>query len=241
MAPFTNVDYRHGMQLKFLPLPKKTTVLVGVFFCSLMASAPSTAETLPIAALKDADLVFQTSTSSQAAAIFAATASPFTHMGMIKTSSTGPMVIEAGPGPVHEIPLSKWVRRGLGEKIAIYRYKGLSTAQSQKVLATARKMYGRAYDIFFSFENERLYCSELPYVSFRAAGLPLGQIQKMDTLNLNNFLVQSLIEARWRKHPLCAKPGMMYEACADLISHQTIVTPASIAADPNLEQVYSSY
>ena len=131
--------------------------------------------------LKDGDLVFETSSNPQATAILIATASPYTHMGIIKTDRDGVLVVEAA-ATVKETPLADWVKRGVLDRVVIYRDPDLTPEQAKAVLAAAEKLYGRPYDIFFSFNNEALYCSELPYLAFKAAGIDTGKVQKISDL-----------------------------------------------------------
>src|SRR5262245_23563449 len=79
--------------------------------------------------LKDGDLIFQTSTSSQSAAILIATLDPYTHMGIIKHEGDDIVVIEAG-GRVKETPLKEWVNRGVLKRVAIDRDPDLTQEQA---------------------------------------------------------------------------------------------------------------
>ncbi|UDF02895.1 YiiX/YebB-like N1pC/P60 family cysteine hydrolase [Asticcacaulis sp. AND118] len=55
----------------------------------------------PMPDLRDGDLIFQTSRSQQSKAILVASRSLYTHMGIVKHTSSGWMVVEA-VGPVKE-------------------------------------------------------------------------------------------------------------------------------------------
>ncbi|MDR2186965.1 MAG: hypothetical protein LBE62_02805 [Azonexus sp.] len=190
--------------------------------------------------LKDADLIFQTSASNQSSAIFAATASAFTHMGIIKNDGGKISVIEAG-GTVRETPLKAWVKRGVGSRVAIYRDPGLTPDEASRVLAAARTLYGRPYDIFFSFNNKAIYCSELPWLAYQAIGVPIGKVQKIAEINVDDKQVKNLIAQRWQSHAECAERGYDFAQCFKHILDQKLVTPASIAADPRFKPLYSDY
>jgi hypothetical protein len=190
--------------------------------------------------LRDGDLVFQTSKSSQSGAIFVATANAFTHMGIIKNNEGKISVIEAG-STVREIPLKAWVNRGVMARVAIYRDPALTPEQAKRVLSAARALYGRAYDIFFSFNNDAIYCSELPYLAYKAAGISIGKLQKISELHFDNVLVRNLIRQRWQRHAECTSRGYNFDQCFSYILNQDLVTPASIAADPRFKLVYSNY
>ena len=190
--------------------------------------------------LKDGDLVFQTSKSSQSGAVFAATASVFTHMGIVREQDGRILVIEAGPR-VREMPFSAWAQRGVLARVAVYRDPTLAPEQAQRVLTAARALLGRPYDIFFAFDNDAIYCSELPYLAYKAAGIAIGRRQKVRDLHFDNALVRKLIAARWRNHPRCQAKDYDFERCFQTILDQEIVSPASIASDPRFKQIYSNY
>ena len=78
------------------------------------------------------------------------------------------------------------------------------TSQKRHALLKGMKQYyGKKYDIFFSFENDTLYCSELPYLLYKQMNMPIGTVQKISELNFDNFLVCGLIEKRWQRYYKC--------------------------------------
>jgi hypothetical protein len=162
---------------------------------------------------RDGDLIFQATAGRQSAAILAATGSPFTHMGIVRLRDGKPLVVEA-IGPVQETPLDAWISRGEGRRYALYRVRDLSPADST--------------------------CSELPHLAFSAIGRDIGAMTPLRRLNISDAAVTALIERRWQKHPACKSASTMAE-CVQLIQDQPIVTPASIAADKDVELVYSDF
>lgn len=219
----------------------KTKFLIVLFTCTLLiVGGLYITGNKPYLPLQDGDLIFQTSTSSQSSAILMATASPFTHMGIIKHNGKDIVVIEA-TGKVRQTPLKDWVNRGVLKRVAIYRDPELTAEKAKQVIAAARVYYGKGYDIFFSFNNDTLYCSELPYLSYKKAGLVIGKVQKVSELNFDNALVRKLIKQRWQRHSDCKAKKYDFEQCFDHILHQDLITPESIANDRNLKQIYSNY
>ena len=188
---------------------------------------------------RDGDLIFQATAGRQSAAILAATGSPFTHMGIVRLRDGKPLVVEA-IGPVQETPLDAWISRGEGRRYALYRVRDLSPADSTRVLHAAEKYYGRPYDILFRPEDDAIYCSELPHLAFAAIGRDIGEVTPLRSLNISDAAVTALIERRWQKHPACKTAATMAE-CVQIIQDQPIVTPASIAADKDVELVYSDF
>ncbi len=77
-------------------------------------------------------------------------------------------------------------------RIAIYRDPELTERQAAQIIAAAKLLYGKPYDIFFSLNNDAIYCSELPYLAYNAAGLSIGKVEKVSDLHFDNALVRRL-------------------------------------------------
>ncbi len=193
--------------------------------------------------LQDGDLVFQTIRSHQTTAIMLASHTWLSHVGIVRLGLDGlPSVVEA-VGPVREIPLDRWIKQGIGARLLIKRLPELTREQARAVLAVAERYYSKPYDFFFLPDEERIYCSELAYKVFQqGAGLTVGHMQKVATLNLDNFAVQELLQERWALNPLCQTPETSsYEKCMPVIKQQDIITPDAVARDPRLLTLYSNY
>ncbi len=187
---------------------------------------------------RDGDLVFQDSGGPQALAIRLATGSAYTHMGIVRLTAAGPVVIEAA-ARVGETPLARFLARGTDGRYAVYRVRGLTPDKARAVLAASRRYFGRPYDMFFRLEGDALYCSELPHHAFKAAGIALGRPERFGALAVDNAPVKALFAARWRQHPDCGATDA--EGCWRLMQDQRLVTPAGIAADPQVEKLFSSF
>ncbi len=218
-------------------------VLVGLLVATATVGGFCLALTMPIPDridLKEGDLVFQTNFDTQAIAVMLASKNPYTHMGFIRHRNTGLMVVEA-VGPVTETPINEWISRGAGRRLAVKRVKGLNNAALQKVFARAKQDYGKPYDFYFLPDGKAIYCSELVKASFAAAGISLGKLQKVAEL-ASSSAMESIIRDRWQNYPLChGVKGMTLEKCRGIIMKQVLVTPASIAKDPQVTPVYSNY
>lgn len=194
---------------------------------------------LNINILKDGDLIFQTSRSNQSKAIVKATSSLYSHMGIIKKKSSGIFVVEA-VHPVKETPIDKWIQNGFFNRIKIKRYNNLSDEKLDIIFNEMNKFYGNGYDIFFYFKNDKIYCSELPYISFQKVNINLGKKEKIKNLNFDNDLVEKLMSKRWKTHPLC-KNIKTFQKCKPIILNQELITPVSIEKDKQLNNIYSNY
>lgn len=191
--------------------------------------------------LESGDLIFETVVNNpQALPIMIATASIYTHVGLVHKHPDGYTVIHA-TNPVEEVPLRDFVRLGWGEKIKIMRYTGLNDAQREAIARDAEHYIGRGYNFVFYMKNPEIYCSELPYLAFGSQHVELGKLEKIGDLNMNNFATRKLFKERWRMHPACQARDMDYDTCWKEVLGEPIITPASLAHDANLTQIYSNY
>ncbi|MEW6433434.1 MAG: YiiX/YebB-like N1pC/P60 family cysteine hydrolase [Myxococcota bacterium] len=168
--------------------------------------------------LQTGDVVLQTSRSSRSALIRRASASPYSHVGVVERTKDGVFVIEAIQ-PVSRTPLAKWVKRGEGGAVTVLRPKGLDAAARAKVVEAAKRELGKPYDARYRWDDEALYCSELVVKAFeRGAGVTVGKQEVVKSLHLTPAELA-----------LGPKLGIDPE--------QTLVTPASLVGDPALETV----
>lgn len=199
------------------------------------------AEDLP--PLKTGDIVFQTTTTSASDAIMLASGTEYTHVGIVDVDKNGRSRVIEAVGPVQEVPLDAWIKKGVGSRVTVKRIKGLEEATAKEAIASARRYLGRPYDHFFYETRDQIYCSELVYAAFQdGPGLTVGRQEKVRDLNIDTAAAQKLIAQRWRSHPLCKTKGARsFKECYALILDQTLVTPASIARDPQMEMIYTNF
>jgi hypothetical protein len=216
-----------------------TGVRMAVLVVAAAAAGPLVAQEA-IPALRDGDLVFQSSTAGQSGAVLAATGHPFTHMGIVKIRGGEALVVEAW-SEVMVTPLAEWVARDARGRVAIYRDPDLTAAEGAAVVAAAEAYAGRPYDIFFRFGDEAIYCSELAWLAYDAIGLQIGQVEELGDLNVSDARVQELINQRWTFDPVCAAEADGFADCLALLRKRELVTPASIAGDVRFAVIYSSF
>jgi len=203
------------------------------------AAAERVADTVDPAALRDADVVLHTSRTRQAGAVAWATASVYTHVGLIARDGAGVVVIEAVQ-PVKRTPWAAWQRRGLGGRVSVLRHPNLDDTQRRAIVRAAEALLGRPYDLHFAPGDDRLYCSELVVRAYAAAGVQLAPATPAGALGLAGAPVQALLRARWRRHPSCAGARSL-AACMPALARLEIVTPIGLRRDPALRLVASSY
>lgn len=193
--------------------------------------------------LQSGDIVFQESGNAQSAAISLASMSLYTHTGIVEIGSDGRARVVEAAGPVRTTALEDWMARGTAGRITVKRMKGLDAAAAGKVLEAAHALDGRPYDFYFFNGRDAIYCSELVHLAFKdGAGIEAGKPETIQSLNIDNSAVRSLIESRWRDYPLCRDgKAVDFDTCYQRILQQTLVTPASVARDPKLETVFTNF
>jgi hypothetical protein len=148
-----------------------------------------------------------------------ATASPYSHVGIVEVTPQGAFVIEA-IDPVSRTPFDRWRARGNGGHLAVMR-PHLDAGAIKATLASAAHMLGKPYDTRYSWGDDKLYCSELVVKAFeRGAHLSLGKKVRLDQLKLSE----------------------QERAIAELLGvplNQQVVPPGTLAEDPHLECVFN--
>lgn len=183
-------------------------MLLGVLFGTASSAA---------APVRDGDLVFQTSRSSQSLAVQRATHSRWSHMGVVLMRDGEPFVFEAS-ATVRYTPLARWAARGEGGTYEIRRLKQVpTTGQLAKLHAAARTYAGRPYDLYFEWSDDRIYCSELVWKLYRGAlGVEIGRRQQLRDFDLTDAVVRRKMRERYGdrvplKEPVIS-PAAMYDS-----------------------------
>lgn len=214
--------------------------LAGLFCISAIALPGAALAAEDFEDWRVGDFVFFESTTPQAHAIRVATGSRYTHMGIVDRNDDGFHVIEAGR-TVTETPLAEFIGRGVGGEYAVYRVADLTDELAAAALEEARTYMGAPYDIFFRIGTEAIYCSELPYHAFGAVGVELGTVERLGDLDIDTPEGREIFLSRWQEHPDCLADGLDRDGCWSLVQGQEIVTPVSIALDPGVERVFSTF
>jgi len=161
----------------------------------ILAALLSTAFAVPV---QEGDIIFHTSRSAQSEAIQLATASPYSHVGIITFQNGKPMVYEA-ISTVQATPLKEWIRRGEGGKYRLMRpIKALNKKQLTAMNTVGRSHQQKRYDLLFEWSDDKMYCSELVWKIYKSgAKVELSSPRAMDSYHLGNPKVKQTIQKRW--------------------------------------------
>lgn len=144
------------------------------------------------------DIIFQTSKSAQSIVIQKATHSPYSHMGMIVNKKGKLWVLEAIQ-PVKYTAFDAWVNRGENRHYVVKRLnKGLTRQQQNALQINAEKYLAKPYDIYFEWNDEAIYCSEIVWKAYNdALGIQLAPLQKLKSFDLSDAQVKALMKQRY--------------------------------------------
>ena len=176
--------------------------------------------------IRNGDIIFQTSKSSQSKAIQLATNSKYSHMGIIYKKGESFFVYEAVQ-PVKFTPLQKWINRGENGHYVIKRLKNadkvLTDETLKKMKSFGEKFKGKSYDLYFEWSDDKIYCSELVWKIYKEnTGIEIGQLEKLSDFDLTNKVVQQKMKERYGEN---------------IPMDEKVISPATMFNSTNLETV----
>lgn len=151
--------------------------------------------------IRDGDIIFQTSTSSQSKAIQLATGSKYSHMGLIYEKNGKKYVFEAVQ-PVKLTPLQNWIARGENGHFVVKRFKDgvrtLSQLDLSNMKALGENYLGKDYDLYFEWSDDKIYCSELVWkIYYEALGVEIGELESLSDFDLTHQVVKAKMDERY--------------------------------------------
>jgi hypothetical protein len=187
---------------------------------------------------RNGDLVFQTATALPNKMILDATLSTLTNVGIVAVTENGPTVISVRD-EVDEVPMRSFVAKGADRTITVYRLRNIAPEYGVRVVEAARRYVGKPYDVFFDKSADEIYAAELVRLAFSEIGVLLGDWEKLERLAKRQPGFESIYAQRSSDIRVCRSRNLDYKQCWAHLLKQQVVTPASIAADKHLEQIYS--
>jgi hypothetical protein len=211
----------YGFLRWYFPYRQRKTIIERIDNFQPARSAEAEAAVVRLGSkLRNGDLIFQTSTSTQSRAIQLATHSPYSHCGILFRRGTKWCVFEAVQ-PVSETSLAAWVARGKNGQFVVKRLRDAETvltpAALQRIQTAGEQYRGKNYDLYFGWSDDRIYCSELLWKMYQqATGCEIGQLQTLREFDLSHPAVQAKLKERYgNRIPLNEKvisPVRMFES-----------------------------
>lgn len=151
-------------------------------------------------AFQNGDIIFQTSLSTQSQAIQLATKSVYSHCGIIYKEDDKYYVFEAIQ-PVTKTRLDQWIARGKDNNYVVKRLviakEGLRDWQLKQIKEAGKEMAGKDYDLYFGWNDDKMYCSELVWKLYNDIGIPLCPTQELKDFDLTHPIVKEKLRDRY--------------------------------------------
>ena len=195
------------------------------------------------------DLIFHKSKSSQADIISLASGrSPFTHVGILEVISQNNIIVWEANGPVAPHSLNAFINRGVGAQFAVYRMRGITAGQQQRVISEAKRYDKVSYDYMFARGNDLIYCSELVELAYKVIGsnprADFFSYEKISDLKLPLSVAKEFAKRRKIEiyHPECngrlGKPRLpQFESCWNAVYKSDLLTPDRITKDRRFQVI----
>ena len=202
------------------------TILLFLFAAALSVTAASvtrrTHSDADVFPWKNGDVIFQQSISRQCKAIELATHSEWTHCGVVFMWNSQWVVAEAVE-PVVFTQVDEFIARGKKGIVEVRRLsRALSAEQERAMWSFISEQKGKHYDIGFHWSDEEMYCSELVWKAYRAAGVELTEPKPMKSFDLSSPLVKSVMQERYGKDVPLDEPMV---SPGDLFQSEQLVEP----------------
>ena len=168
---------------------------------------------------QDGDIIFQASRSEQSKVIEQATNSPYSHCGIIFYDNGNPYVYEAVQ-PVGKRKLNDWVSSGVDGAYKVMRLKDITllTIENIKKMKTfATSQFGKNYDIYFSWNENEWYCSELVWKTYMIVlSVELAQPKELREFNIDLPIVRKTMAKRYGNdipyNEKMISPGQLFDS-----------------------------
>lgn len=216
--------------MKFLSL------ILGLSTLQLVASAANMKEVQSAAViesqLRDGDIIFIKSKSSQSAALREATNSQWTHMGVM-VGERGRWFVNEASSTVKLTPVKDFISSSAQNHFIVRRVRPevseMNASDVRKLKVALSSFFGKSYDRYFEWSNSKIYCSELVFKAYyESLNIQIGSIQKLKELTLNGPAVKKLIQDR------------IVNEGRELNIDEPIVTPVSMLNSGHLKTIQQS-
>ena len=167
---------------------------ISVFFFSCSAD---------LSKVKEGDIIFQTSQSQQSKAIQLVTHSTWSHCGLVLADSSGKLFVLEAIQPVTKTPLKDWVKKGEEKHFVVMRIKNADNILTKGILTKMKRIangfVGKDYDDKFSWNDEKMYCSELVYkIYFFTTGIQLASTKPLKDFDLTSSEIKQKLQERYK-------------------------------------------
>ncbi len=172
---------------------------------------------------KEGDLIFQPLPFGELTKVIeGVTDSLYSHVGIL-VKKDGTWYVREAIGKVKDTNLYMWIARGRQSRFAVYQFKKEYQKFIPAVLVESEKLLGLPYDFFYELDDEKIYCSELIFKSYKqVTDKNLGKLVKLKDLNWKPY--EEFILSVENKIPL----------------ERVMITPKDLSQAKELKKVFSN-
>lgn len=207
------------------------------------SSTTGSATDVSIAEFKDwanAQIIFLDDGRPISKALRSATGSPYSHVGMVRMTGGGPVVLDTSP-TLWEHFVEEFLSKSIDGRYAVYQLNSLSDPDGFTPPRVANNFLSTPDDPHLRAGETELSGAELVRLGFVELGVELGETTTFNRLAAYSDEVRTWFRSVWQEHPDCKKLFADEEACWDIVRHQQILTPGSLADDPRLTCIWSNF
>ncbi len=220
IVKFFKVVWKNGKDLVRDRRFRMKRGLFVIFFYISLALALTDCFGNDFSQIKEGDLIFQESTSEQAKAIQLATHSRYTHAGIILKVKGDWKVLEAVQ-PVKYTKLESFINRGVKRHYVVKRLSNYDQLVNESILmkikVVGNRYLGKKYDIYFEWNDDRIYCTELIWKIYKKTlNIEIGKLEKLSSFDLSHPYVKNLMKKRYGENipydELVISPESMFQS-----------------------------
>uniref|UniRef100_UPI003BAC0FAE hypothetical protein n=1 Tax=Stappia sp. TaxID=1870903 RepID=UPI003BAC0FAE len=188
----------------------------------------------------NAQLIFVQGAEPLDRALVQATKSPYTHVGIVRLTGGGPVVLETTPS-LWEVFVEDFLDQSADGHYAVYGLRGLSEEDAFTPPRVANDFLEAPDDPYLREGLSEMSGAELVNRSYRSLGLDLGEPVPLGDLAAGSPELRTWLESVWRAHPDCSGQRLDRADCLARLERQKVLTPAAIGAAPGLVCLWSSF
>jgi uncharacterized protein YycO len=173
---------------------------------------------------RSGDIVLQSLNSSQCHAIREATDSYYTHCGIVLRDGNELIIYEA-IGPVKKSSLQDFTDSGINDHFVVLRPSLKELPNATQMKSYCDNELGKSYDLFFNWDDTEMYCSELVWKAYQAAGIELCKPRPLIDYDLSSTVVQAVMKQRYGEK---------------IPEEELMVAPSDLFSSTLLEVVYEN-
>ena len=189
---------------------------------------------------RNAQLIFVQGAEPLDRALVQATKSPYSHVGIVRLTGGGPVVLETRPS-LWEVFVEDFIDQAVDGHYAVYGVKRLSETDAFTPPRVANDFLETPDDPYLREGMAEMSGAELVSRAYRSLGLELGEPVSLGELAAGSPAIRGWLERVWRGHPDCKGRSPDMADCFGRLQRQQVLTPAAVSEAPGLVCLWSDF